>query len=73
MQSSYYGALIINHSQVHYKEKSLKIALVYGRKSGVGKNSEDFENATPARKISASLAHEKKMLSLINVFAIMPI
>lgn len=26
-----------------------------------------------ARKISASLAHEKKMLSIINVFAILPI
>ena len=27
---------------------------------------------TPAGKISASLAHEKKMLSLVNVFAMLP-
>lgn len=30
-------------------------------------------SATAARKISASLAHEKKMLSIVNVFAILPV
>ena len=28
---------------------------------------------TAARKISASLAHERKMLSLVNVFAVLPV
>lgn len=39
--------------------------------------TQPMEAAAPgnrrARKISASLAHERKMLSLVNVFAILPV
>ena len=36
------------------------------------KQSNRKERTSAARKISASLAHEKKMLSLVDVFAILP-
>ena len=38
-----------------------------------GSNGSSSNGSAAARKISASLAHEKKMLSIVNMFAILPV
>ena len=78
-ENSRFGVIVVDLKglpQMHLsnEDKGFKLALVYARMpQEVDVASTRPKSMTPARKISASLAHEKMLLSLFNLFAIFPI